>query len=49
MRDSEVIEVPKIVENTVSAELLLCKFEECGKAFYDLASLKKHMVTHGER
>ena len=26
-----------------------CSFEECAKIFMDLSSLRKHMLTHGER
>jgi len=26
-----------------------CKYDECGKIFYDIGSLKKHQLTHGER
>ena len=26
-----------------------CSFEECGKIFIDSSSLRKHMLTHGER
>ena len=26
-----------------------CKYDECGKVFYDIGSLKKHQLTHGER
>ena len=30
-------------------KLHVCKLEDCGKAFYDINALKKHMLTHGER
>ena len=26
-----------------------CKYEECGKVFYDNGLLKKHQLIHGER
>lgn len=26
-----------------------CSFDECGKIFMDASSLRKHMLTHGER
>jgi hypothetical protein len=26
-----------------------CRYEECGKAFSDQSSLKKHMLTHGAK
>jgi len=45
--DEEEIAPPKERENMFKVHK--CKYEECGKIFYDIGSLKKHQLTHGER
>eukprot|EP00828_Plagiopyla_frontata_P002361 TRINITY_DN10326_c0_g1_i2.p1 TRINITY_DN10326_c0_g1~~TRINITY_DN10326_c0_g1_i2.p1 ORF type:complete len:224 (-),score=19.05 TRINITY_DN10326_c0_g1_i2:49-720(-) len=33
----------------IAGKIFKCKNEQCGKIFHDITSLKKHMLTHGER
>ena len=46
MRECEPTVVRKDREK---ARVYRCKQEDCGKVFSDQPSLKKHMITHGER
>lgn len=46
-KEKGVQKKPPVVKKEV--KVYKCKFDNCGKTFQDQASLKKHMVTHGER
>ena len=46
MRECEPVQSRKDREKT---KWYGCKQDDCGKIFSDQATLKKHMLTHGER
>jgi transcription factor YY len=46
-KDKGIIKKPVIVKKEI--KVYKCKHENCKKTFQDQTSLKKHMVTHGER
>lgn len=47
VRDVEPVEQKK--KEKEKPKVYKCKHEDCGKVFFDHPSLKKHMLTHGER